>query len=1343
MPVEGPLPKTGDQQDTGADADRCFRARMPNDWRAHGLEGTDDYGLDYQIQTTPGQRATDIFRVQLKGTKSPEVSSDGEFVSIQLKASTIRFYDRIVEPILLVVCDLSADPDPVDCPLYYAWVRDELRRVAVSTLDPAQKYVTLRVPTSNRLKQGTDLSSDIDAQNKLARAGHALDVTVEQTHPGMLVQERVGVVQRIASSIGSRSASFIDALAAPAEEHWINPEAGTLPWHLKAADRLVRITSLDKSAAELDAAEAMLPGATALEISDYWFLRGKWHTAKGSDDKASESFQKASEANPLGKYVAARVEAELRVRYAGDGPTPYPDLLALLQGDEPVVLSAKSRILAAEGNLVAAIDVADRIVGPERHAARALAHTMFSKPAEALQDCDNGLSLPNLPENTTQLLLVLRARAKFSIAQSTAKPYEGEILPPSGSAGIDPVLVKEAWDAIQKAIDVLREGGWSSNIEHLADIWGATASILGKQKLLLPEIAEAARLRPHLLNLQVALESVAAQCGDFGAALEANDRLPASETRDLRRTLLLHEAQKHTACFRWFDKGFAKFDRKHVLFGPATTVAAISAHKLSEPELVKKWSAELDAHPHLAEHAALLQYYLATELNKLGNEEALARLVDRYEALGRPFTLAIALLQELDPTHDRQAALCVQVAQRVRQQVEASPSMAAHVGLALVTVKDWGQLLEWCNEFKARVDAGPRMQAFEALALDRLGDTQRAKALLEAMLAGGVLDSLALNTYVTIMVRCGFVQEALEAAEKIMDSARSKRQQMDCIRLLFNLIQQSDPGSRRLLALAVQMGGLADPTSEVEEGIYLVMFLMATLNERNAPSPTELADFRQRAETFFKAFPDSKIIKQATFREDASGQELLDQLKAIAGITEDREAFQRRLENQMQQGLTVVPFSWRPKLVLSSVHDVVHLWEIAKLSSADEKKYHLTMINDTDWAPPTAAFIRDRVPLLDLTALLVLFDLDLIDPVVQFFGKVAIAKATLETLALLVNPFSGSPVAPKCAALQDALKPHLEAISQPSISELKDIGEDDDEGPKDDEAASELEDERSDEDRALGREHKEITRLCQRDETYRLYSDDLAFRVLAAKSDKPDGICTLDVLAGLEEAGILTREDVARKISVLCGWSVGLVVRLQEVVALLPPELSKVSSTREGMTLLDQQPGFMAVITALWDFRARFEKTLEHAAAVLRVLAEETNLPTQALSSIVGEWFVKAGLKNDAPPSALGILTKLITRAALDPALSPTVAGKFWAVYLQLVEFHHGPRMDEPKEVNAIRLLGAECAKLQVTTGGAGEVAQTALRRGLTEGTSIDSNFSEGYSDTLLRLRTQAGQRGR
>ncbi|MEJ6819612.1 DUF4365 domain-containing protein [Pseudomonas sp. LF-5] len=1322
MPVEGPLPQTGDQHDINADADRCFRARSPRNWRAHGLEGTDDYGLDYQVQTTPGQRATDIFRVQLKGTRSPEISADGRFVSIQLKASTIRYYDRLVEPILLVVCNLKADPEPVDCPLYYVWVRDELRRIDVSNLPAEQLYVTLRVPTQNRLTIQTDLSADIDGQNELSRAGHAMDVRVEQTHPMMQAQERLNVVQGVTLGIAARSTAFIDALAAPVEEHWVAPSPGTLAWHLNQAKDLLRTNSLERCSQKLDAAEAMLTAATLLEVADYWFLRGKWQTASGSDQAASDAFNRAHQANPLAKYLAAWTEAEIRLRYQEeDGPKPYPDLLEALVGEEPGVPFARSRVLAAEGKFEEAIAVADKISGPEQHAARALAHTMFSKPAEALADCDSGLGLSDLPDNMRQMLLVLRARAKFSLAQASAPVSGIQVLPPSGVTGIDSGLVKEAWEAIDKAVDVLREAGWSSNIELVADIWAATASILGKQKEVLPALAEAARANPHLKTLQGALESVAAQCGEFAIALEANERIPATQTRNLRRTLLLHEAQKHRACFQWFELNIDSFDRAHELLGPATMVAALSAHKMAQPELVTKWSAILDSDPVLSEDAALLQYFLMLEQNKLGNSEALRMLHTRYEELGRPFTLAVALLQELNPADAEHAPICVEVAGRVMEKVQLSPAMAAHLGLALGTIQDWASLLDLCRGFKVRADAGPRMLAFEALALDRLGDTEEARRLLEQMLAGGVLDSLAMNTYVTIMVRCGYVQEALEAAEKILESAQSNTQRMDCIRLLFNLIQNADPTSKRLLALAVQMGGLADPNSEVQEGIYLTMFLMATPAETNTPSQRQVTEFRERADAFFINFPNSRILKKGEIREDASPEELFAQLKEITGITADREALQARLENQLQQGLTVVPFSWRPKLVLSSVRDVVHLWEIAKVSGRDDRKFHLTMLVDPQWQPPSAASLRDRIPLLDLTALLVLFDLDLINHVMQFFGKVAIAKATLETLATLVNPFSGSPTKSKCTALQDALKPHLSAIVQPSISNLPDDEEEDD-GP-------------------LGREHKEITQLC-RDEhnTFRLYSDDLAFRVFCAKSDTPDGICTLDVLTALEEAGLLTRNEVARKVSKLCEWRVGLVVRFQEFVPLIPSNLAQARNVRQGIQILDASPEFMSVISAIWDFPARFDKTLEHAAAVLRRLADETPLPNVALAALLGQWFVKAGMKNDAPAQALGVLTKAITRSAQPAKLTRNTAVKFWAVYKALVEFHHGNYMDESKEHEAIRLLGSECAKLQVTTPGDGEKVYMGLRQALTDGTSDDSDFSSGYSTTLLHLRMQSRQ---
>jgi hypothetical protein len=40
-------------------------------------------------------------------------------------------------------------------------------------------------------------------------------------------------------------------------------------------------------------------------------------------------------------------------------------------------------------------------------------------------------------------------------------------------------------------------------------------------------------------------------------------------------------------------------------------------------------------------------------------------------------------------------------------------------------------------------------------------------------------------------------------------------------------------------------------------------------------------------------------------------------------------------------------------------------------------------------------------------------------------------------------------------------------------------------------------------------------------------------------------MCTLDLLCGLEEIGLLTTEEVATKLAQLCDWNVGIQIQLR------------------------------------------------------------------------------------------------------------------------------------------------------------------------------------------------------
>lgn len=395
MAYEEGFPGIGESQEIGQDATRCLHTNAPKNWvPPKDLGGTDDYGLDFQIQLKAQSQAAAIFRLQLKGTRSPTLIEGGKFISIPLSVSTLRYYRTISEPILLVVCDLNANADPRQCPLYYVWVREELRRIGVDSLDLKQKEANLRVPTANQLTYELDLLPDVRNANELAEAGHALDVRVADLRPELQPEQRVEVVHDIAEGFSKRSAAFLEAVAAPASEHWPKPDAGTLAADLIEAARLLRTGKVDKATAVLDHAKAKLKGAVALELGEYHFLKGRQEMLSGNDEAASEGFLIAARTTSQSKHWAGWAESELRRRYTPDiAGLDFSDALAQLPGATDAVLAAaRARLLAASQKSDEARAVLARFPGAESMAGLAVVEAMNSEWDSALAACEVGLA---------------------------------------------------------------------------------------------------------------------------------------------------------------------------------------------------------------------------------------------------------------------------------------------------------------------------------------------------------------------------------------------------------------------------------------------------------------------------------------------------------------------------------------------------------------------------------------------------------------------------------------------------------------------------------------------------------------------------------------------------------------------------------------------------------------------------------------------------------------------------------------------------------------------------------------------------------------------------------------
>jgi hypothetical protein len=854
-------------------------------------------------------------------------------------------------------------------------------------------------------------------------------------------------------------------------------------------------------------------------------------------------------------------------------------------------------------------------------------------------------------------------------------------------------------------------------VEFLADIWSAAASILGKQREVLPLLTQAAETRQNVQSLQAALEIIAVQCGEADVALLANGRQPTTDTGTLRRVVELHMARRDRDCVRHFEEHGSKVSPTHPHFGFAVSTATMSADRILRPDLVERWRQLLSPASELAPHQALLDYFLETSKNALGKEGALTRLEGRYEALGKPLSIAMHVFHELDAGDRTQAATCVELGRRLESERMLHAEAVLHQAQALATLGKWDELLDLSRSARGRFEGKKRFIAVEALALDRLGKSAEAMSTLKSLIAGGDVDTLALNTYINIVVRCGFTEEAIESVEKVLSTESQQSKQVETLRLLFSLVHLADPFSGRGVNIAWRLGQIVSRDDEAQEGLFLILMLTATLHAPVSAGDPRLSDFQQRLEDFTTKYPTSKILRSAHVPQDASSEQVLRMLREIAGLDEERLRWREKVERQLQHGAIAIPYAWRPRQILMNIPDLPTLWAITKASKPTDGQYHLLMVT-SDWKPESRPGIDGPPPLLDLVALLVVSDLKIFDYLFEIFPQIAVGQGTLLALMQLTAPMSGSPLRKRCIELQNELKTKFTRIAQPSVALPP--------GAKE-----------------MPRWDTEEVRTLARGGRYRLYSDDAIFRAYCEiPGSAPAPICSLDVLNELDHQGILTVRDVAEKYSMLCNWHVGLQISLRYQVAALPDALGSAKSVSHGIDILRATPSCVAIFDEIWDPRKPYAQFVAHGVAVLRALASDSKNKIDSVSSLLGLWWGKARLRNDAPQAGAISAQLIMSAVGNDPPLAREVVHKLWSVYRALIALEHGDRMDVEKERQAIVRAGQFAANVdhKMSRQGSSSLYSRAVI-GLTAGTSDADTFQKGYQGTLAELAKKSARK--
>lgn len=1268
----GRLPTASSSQTIGFKAEKCFNALCPETWLAKNVDGTDDFGIDYQVQTLENQQATDMFRVQLKGTIVPDLNPGGTHFSIQLKAPTIRYYARFTEPILLVLCDLSVNQVAIKCPLYHVWIHDELRRVNARGLPEEQLYVTLQVPKANVLDGETDLSKDLSQFRALANIGTSLDMTLETREPSFDSGTRAALLEKLPGGFSARSAALMESMAEEPATVWPTRPENSMAWLLFEAEQNLNIGSFAKAEEMLTRAAAKLNTSVSLEVADYWHLKGRAHLANLSQDDACGAFENAIAAEPNHpKYMAAWAETRLGIIFSEDEPHDLSDIYARLTSSDPAVLSIKAKILAAEKRYAEAEKILEDLSGAEHLSAQAIIHTMQSKSKEALLVCDAGLSLPNIKDSIRLLFVIIKARAQFALAVDVEPDNEdGQIsMPLTGKPSADLHLLLEAWEGMKIAIDGLRATGWPANIEFVADILCATASVLDKEEQALSMLSEAAEKRPSFPTLQTSVEFLASHTGKFELAMRANSRQAQNSTTKMRKVSLLHMMKKDVECVSFFEAELPKLDKTASAFGQALILALSSADRLVKTDLVKSWLPLFDSTTELAQQRAHWEYISMVSKNKANRPRALEALFASFEILGKPASLAMHLFHELNPHLAEDAKKMISVAQIVTKERLLPLDETLQLGQALTTVERWPDLLSLAQDAQARFADNKMLVAVASLALDRLGRTAEARDMLLPLIIDGSTEPFILGTHIDIATRCGFIEEAVTAAETLVSLTNDKAKKVHHLKLLHNLVRVKSPKDPRAHDIACRIGELTDPDDEIAEGAFLMMFM--TSSHPQETDPAQVAEYQERLRTYSAKFPKSSVLRAATFPDNATADELMATLMALVGDTPERIEAKRRRQEELNASQKHVPFSWRPTIYTDIARDVPQLWEMSKEAKGTDRRLLLSVINGK-WTAQPWDTIRERVPLMDLLSLLVAHDLNILGLIFELFPKVAVCQRSMFELGRLADPLAGSLISAKCRAIQTMLQNNFVQLLQPRTIRL------------------DIEQEHDSECVNISDEVKSLSRQAP----YLLYSDDAYFRVFCQEHDDDfQSICVLDILSAMENQCLLTVEDIAKKIGLLCSWGVGVAIEQRWQVGSLPENLAMAPSVSAGMDLLRNSQPCISIFDGMWG-RANLTYTelLAHAGSLVSSMLLDKKKNAMSIASLMAVWHEKAMRLPGAPQDdlvSLAFLARNVAAAFCEAHAEPAVSIQLWRVFFLLVEHINGRPLKEKDFVDSLfRLAG-------------------------------------------------------
>lgn len=1012
--MAGQFPQQSPQQEIGRGAMRAFEGRLPDRWIANSSAG-EDFGWDVLI-TIPSTRRSvgDQFFVQVKGSEEVHYLKNSSELSQKLRVRTMAWLLSLSMPSILAVCDVTKEERPV----YWVWIAEAVSQLASENPDwEKQDDATLRVPLANRFERETHESIEQYVKNwhQERRISHIFFKALNPSPPPLL-SDTGGTEEYVNQQILPRfqRGGLLDIVVT---------ETGTRveTYDQEDQERLKRIQNAavllrafqDSEARQILDGEALDIDKSTTGIRALYFnCTGALALHEGRDEDAIQAFREANFLRPTEvKYrvnlLAVEHKWSLKTRQ-GMSLLPYDwdERLTSALSDDPhyglAIQLRASRIATSESPQIAETYVRETSLWKNDKLQALTALAEIYKEANQLPRALELLDKAER-EGTGKLDIFfysLKGLILFLQAVGSSGTNEEIVIHGLGPSSLDVNKLRKSAEAFDHAWRLFAQLGFPQIAEPMI-LTAVTVFIL------LDRLGDAERLSRSFLEihpgsglLHGALAMTLVHKRDpvlailhARQAFTAAPESPHAYTNLLLVLLLagdyeplLKEASNREA------QGFRDPNEERM-----TRIFAAQAYtELGEFTHAESQMQKLRDDPNSYGDSVIIEALLAQRRGS-SKEQIISLIRGRLSATPTDVKILSALFHHLLPPSKDNAQEITEIVNQVAELRQLSPNEIRALGQSYLLQESFDDADRVFRSGRKRYPADSRFLFEHAYVRFLLGDDEGAYEAMSTYTQLAERDEATYSNIGTLAESTGRLDEAISmfqaATTREKDSSQLGR--LHCA--LFHLRRHRGDPAKDVLRHAMLFGKTTGRDAE-KEALFLVMCLFTPLPEGDLRDPEVIpweSEIRSRLAAFAKDHPKFEGLRSFELPQGLSPEEQgHDLLSTLAALTFPSRLRGERIEFAARGAAW--PLATRAAL-MSGVKSVFEYWQ--KCTSSEEFSHSLHIWEPSLSFDEEVKRIDFSRPIgIDLTALLTLNALDLLEEVADLFPELVLTRGTMRAI---------------------------------------------------------------------------------------------------------------------------------------------------------------------------------------------------------------------------------------------------------------------------------------------------------------------------------------------------------